>query len=202
MSKRRQSKKKDSNPTEEEKALHKDKELMQALKKRISSRDPDVIQKREKYSKRPEVKARRSELNQQRRLLQSIMTTLLESGQLYNKEGKQFKLMCNRAIIPELNVYAYLDSSHKVKFESYSEDIDLLSKPYKSPGGKNMTPEFKEALRRFAEGDPDIVSAVSTKRVFHEATTPNIDFLREIIKTELNLEFRDENSQIQESDSE
>jgi hypothetical protein len=165
-----------------------DKALLTKLRKYISSKDPETIQKRKMYANDPKVKKRRKELNQERRYMHCILTKMLDNGELYDKEGHELKLYNNRVIIPSLKKYIYLDGDYRIVTGGYKDEIELMMMPYCSPYGKHSDEQFKDLLQKFVEGDPEITAAVAKKRIITEEEDPNINNLREIIRGQLEKE--------------
>ncbi len=155
------------------------------LKKYIASRNPEVVEKRKEYAKDPKVKDRRRELNKERRLLYGTIAKIIESGYCFDNEGNPFKILNNRCVVPDKKLLYCLDEDRKVYTKQYKDDISLLDIPYKPSDKSKRDEEFEELLKKFVDGDPEIITLVSKKRVVTETEDPMIDKMRAIISIEM-----------------
>jgi hypothetical protein len=149
------------------------------LKKYINSLDQTKIEKRKSYAKDPRVKERRKELNGERRLMWNVLTKLISDGKCFDKDGNPYSIHTNRVITQANKTFYFLNDDRNLVTSTYSDDIDLVQKPYKSPGPSKKDEAFEDLLNKFIDGDPTIIEKVSKKRIYTESSDPTVQKIRE-----------------------
>lgn len=144
------------------------------FKRYVHSRNPLNKKNREEYSNRPEVKIRRAELNAKRRELCTLLLWMLKNECLYNVDGDVLSLLANRPVNSKKGIYYCLTSDKKLAMDKYSSDVELLSKPREKPT-QQEDKEFKDLLKKFVEGDPEVMKMLRTKNVVTKQEDENFD---------------------------
>lgn len=170
------------------------------LKRYINSKQPENIKKRLEYSKDPVTVKRRKDLNRERRYLCALLIKMLKDGLLTETlSGNRLDFIGNRICITDKKLYYVFDQDKNLQKLPYKDEISLLESDYASPSQTKDKSNFNELLKKFVEGDPEIVSMVCTKKVSHEERDPDerIVQIRQIIS-----KYIEDEDSVNESESE
>ena len=124
---------------------------------------------------------RRDETGRRRRNLTKCALQLLDQGHLYDKDGNKLNNIYNVITVGDCKKYVFLDETD-ILFKSYKEDLELAevitSVRRARPGEK----EYLDLVQRLLDGDPDVLSMVSEKKIVVPIKTElDIDKLKKIV---------------------
>lgn len=119
----------------------------------------------EEMKKMEKTKKRRKETNKTRRVLSKILIGLLEDGSLYTKDGKQYENIYNVVTIPDKKKYATIINNSQIRFCAYKENLQLADINCDIKTEREVDKQFKDLLKRYLQGDPEVVNMISTKKV-------------------------------------
>lgn len=153
----------------------------------------ETIQKRNKYSSSSQVQQRRSWLNKRRRILIKATISLLKNGEFLTVDGKKYNIRNGVLIKEEPQVYGQIDKKGKITWCPFTDDLSLLDIMPEATSVVEEDLEFQHMLKKFVEGDPEVVNLIKKRKTVMEYEDPNyannLGVITEQAKKKLRIEI-------------
>jgi hypothetical protein len=163
------------------------------FKRLVSSYDPKRIEKRKSYAQDPLVKARRKELNKQRRSLARVLIFMLKNNYLKIQipEDPNFEqitpvdFVANRIASKSKHLFADMTNDSTLVWHEYKDEFELNDKTQIIYPPSESDIEFKKLLDRFLEGDQAIFDMIQNSKKPTPPVELDLNAARDLIKAKL-----------------